>query len=220
MSSEFTIKIISRLRARKPAAHLIPFDFFAADGVFGGTVGDHTAAEFFAQGVHCGFDGFLLFLLCVVRAEQVELAVGLRFFGQMQCRDGEEPDRVGCFPQVLCKAERGIVDLAHQVRAVVERRLARKDLKAAVFDADLYAAAVEPVAPQAHRHTVRKQRDAALHLIPACQVAAERRRIANGFDRPAVRRSADGGVVEAVGIAVELRAHFAHQGFEHFLAAF
>ena len=74
MSSEFTIKIISRLRARKPAAHLIPFDFFAADGVFGGTVGDDAAAEFFAQGVHCGFDGFLLFLLCVVRAEQVELA--------------------------------------------------------------------------------------------------------------------------------------------------
>ena len=92
---EFTIKIISRLRARKPSAHLIPFDFFAADGVFGGTVGDDAAAEFFAQGVHCGFDGFLLFLLCVVRAEQVELAVGLRFFGQMQCRDGEEPDRVG-----------------------------------------------------------------------------------------------------------------------------
>ena len=96
MSSEFTIKIISRLRARKPAAHLIPFDFFAADGVFGGTVGDDAAAEFFAQGVHCGFDGFLLFLLCVVRAEQVELAVGLRFFGQMQRRDGEKPDRVGC----------------------------------------------------------------------------------------------------------------------------
>ena len=68
MSSEFTIKIISRLRARKPAAHLIAFDFFAADGVFGGTVGDDAAAEFFAQGVHCGFDGLLLFLLRIVCA--------------------------------------------------------------------------------------------------------------------------------------------------------
>ena len=58
---------------------------------------------------------------------------------------------------------------------MIERRLTRKDLKTAVLDTDLYAAAVEPMPPQAHRHTVGQQRNAALHLVPARQVAAERR---------------------------------------------
>ena len=89
----------------------IPFDFFAADVIFGGAVGDDAAAKFFAQGVHRGFDGLLLFLLRIVRAEQVELAEGLRLLTEVQRRDGKKTDGIGGFPQLTRKAERRVVDL-------------------------------------------------------------------------------------------------------------
>ena len=82
------------LRRARRKMGLIAFDFFAAERIFTYAVGDDAAAEFSAQGVHCGFDSLLLFLCFLVCAEQVELTEGLRLLRQMQCRDGQKTDRM------------------------------------------------------------------------------------------------------------------------------
>ena len=92
-------------------------------------------------------------------------------------------------------------------------------LKAVVFQADLNAAAVKPLPPQAHRNAVGKQRDAGAYLVPGREVFSKGHGIAHGFDALTLLLAQDARAVQTVCIAVKLDSQLAHQCFKHFFAA-
>ena len=92
-------------------------------------------------------------------------------------------------------------------------------MKLGVSDSHLQSAGIQPMVPQACGHGISQHGNARLHLNPCRQILRKCGAVADRLGRLGIEAGANGRAVQAIGVGMELQAHFAKKRLQRIRAA-